>query len=148
MHFSTVTGELVGYNFATRQVVLRTLIPALDPLWIEGMAGVSDGIMFGDDGRSVFAVDVSPKTGAADRMTWRVKAPNDQQFGWVVRFGDDVWAYRDDNVLLQLDRSTGKSLSEYPLLWVPIHVRLDGDRLYAFTSDGQAYAMQLKAAGK
>jgi outer membrane protein assembly factor BamB/TolB-like protein len=148
VYFVTMANEVVAYNLATRQVALRAPVPEVEPVWIEGSIGVRDGLMFGTDRGSVFALDVSPNGGTVNRVRWRVKVDRDQRFAWNFRSGDHAWAYRDDNVLLQLDRSTGQVLNEYPLLWVPVDVSLDGDRLYAFTADGQAYAMQLKATGK
>jgi outer membrane protein assembly factor BamB len=142
-YFGTVANELVAYNVATKQVVLRTSIPDFEQQRL-CVCSVSGGILFREDRTSVFAYDVSPGAASADRLKWRLKATQGQRFRWAFKFKDYVWALRDDNVLLRLDPSTGKLLNEYSLLWTPVDFSLDGDRLYAFTADGQAYAMQLK----
>src|SRR5262249_28625977 len=91
-----------------------------------------------------FRVRLRRETGATTRLKWRVNAHNDQRFLGISESGDDLWVRRQDGVLLRIDRSNGTTLNDYNFLWRAASFSLSGDRVYAFTADGLAYALQLK----
>jgi hypothetical protein len=102
---------------------------------------------------SVFAFDLGRETADASRSKWRTDVNRDGRFTGIRAFPnrDYLWVLREDYAAVFVDRSTGKVLNEFPTLWPssgPGSAITDGDRLYRFTSDGMAYAMQLKAAKK
>lgn len=55
-----------------------------------------------------------------------------------------LWAFRDDNVLLRMDASTGKILHQQPTPLRPLMFNILGQEFYAISSDGQAYALKLQ----
>ena len=147
-YFATNGNQVVGYSLSAKQVVFRTTLPDIDPQVSACACDVRGHTAFDIDGRSAYAFDVGHEPGASNRLKWQVNAGPDRKFKLPFLYGEYFWVYRDDLILLQIDPSTGKILNEYPLLWAPSGISLDADRLYAFTSDGLAYAMQLKPSGK
>ena len=63
-------------------------------------------------------------------------------------YGADLWATRSDRTAVRIDPATGTILNEYPLLWYGSSAVEEGDRRYGFTTDGLAFAMQLKPKSK
>ena len=77
-------------------------------------------------------------------LKWQIPATASARF---LNFRDgekNLWGLRDDNVLVAIDRQTGKSARrDQSTLWRPSAYRVFSDRLYAFTADGLAYALRL-----
>ena len=61
---------------------------------------------------------------------------------------DNLLAFREDGLLLQLDRTTGKVLAEQTMFWPPAGFHVAGGKVYAFTTDRAAYAVQIKGGAK
>ena len=81
-------------------------------------------------------------------MKWRTDTKRDGVFsGFLTLSNGNLWGTREGRVAVFIDPVTGKALNEYQLLW-PGSGASDGDRLYGFTSDGLAFAMQLKPLAK
>lgn len=95
---------------------------------------VHDGILYSFDDTSAYAFGV--KSGEKWRLRGRFRSIVDDDTG--------LWALREDNVILRLDRSTGKVLSQHPTLWRPAGFKIIGNRFYAFTADGLAYCLELQ----
>lgn len=95
---------------------------------------IRNGVLFGFNDSSAFAFDL-----ATDSEKWRVAG----KFRTVADGEDHVLALREDNVLLRLDRETGKVIGEHPTLWRPSGFAVIRDRFYAFTADGLAYSIRL-----
>src|SRR5262249_22093663 len=51
------------------------------------------------------------------------------------------WRIVDDAVAEEFDPKTGKVFAKHAILWRPSTFRIQNNRLYAFTADGLAYAM-------
>jgi outer membrane protein assembly factor BamB/TolB-like protein len=150
VYFGTASTAVVGYRMSSKQAVVRTGIPEAAPSFSLGDASLlRDGVMYGSERGSAFAFDVRPETPDASRLKWRTKIDRDGRFFNARFVGDDLMALKViDRLLVRLDPTTGKMLGEYPQLWLTGSVVEDGDRQYGFTSDGLAFALQLKPASK
>jgi len=122
--------ELVAYDVDRKQLT-RGPRPEMDSPQLT----IRDGVLFGTANASVYAFDL--KTGEK----WRVPG----KFTSVLDGEADLFALRDGDVLVQLDRSTGKIVREYPTLWRPAGFKVIGNRFYAITADGLAYSIKLTA---
>jgi len=116
--------QIAAYDVARKEIT-RAPRPEMDSSHLQ----IRDGVLFGYTASSVYAYDLK----AGEK--WHVRG----SFLGIV----EMWALRKDNVLVQLDRSTGKVIAEYPSLWRPSAFRVFGNRLYAFTSDGLAYCIRI-----
>src|SRR2546428_9491694 len=98
----------------------------------------SNGMLYAVTAESVFALDLG-----SSRVLWTVTAEKDRGFLRVLESDEGLWVLREDATLLRIDPSTGRKMSEQSTLWLPSGLHLAGGRLYAFTSDRAAYALQL-----
>jgi outer membrane protein assembly factor BamB len=126
MYFRTSQHELVGYDAAHKQLTSR--MKNMPDSELE--SAVHNGIFFGHDMRSVFALD--PVKGEK----WRIPAGPDRKFITLNDEDDHLWALRDDNVVLEIDRASGKVVQQHQTLWRPSGFKIQGGRFFAFTSDG------------
>jgi hypothetical protein len=133
IYFRTLQREIVRYDASRKQIISRMPAPEME----DPILGL-DGRLYAYDSRSVFALDFT------SGEKWRIAAGPDRKF-LLLNNGDDyLWALRDDNVVEQIDRATGKIVKEHATLWQPKSYRIRGSHFYAFTKDGLAYALSLR----
>jgi len=132
VYFVTDQQEILAYD-PVRKTITRTPRPEIDSPQLT-MRG---NILFGTDAGSMFRFDI----GAG--LKWRISPAATGKFLNLRDDGRRLWAMRNDNVLLAIDPVTGKVLREYSTLWRPLGFNIIGNRLYALTADGLAYAIQL-----
>src|SRR5207244_2629460 len=101
VYFINGRHEIVGYNPVSDAVTLRAPLP-------EGTLtfSIRDNTLYATNGISVFAFDL------VSSAKWSLTAPKDQRFVRVLDSDPGLWALRDDGALLEIDRATGKMLSE------------------------------------
>jgi hypothetical protein len=94
-------------------------------------------VLLGTDKGSVYALDLH------SGLKWQIPAVESFKFLSLQDGPNNLWAFRDDNVLVAIDRKTGKVFREQSTLWHPSAYTVSSERVYGFTADGLAYAVRL-----
>ena len=128
-YYVTLNGEIVAYDVARKQVTRSPRPDMQTPQTI-----VRDSVLYSFDDSAAYAFDVK----AGEK--WRVRG---KFLGFLDNNDTGLWALREDNVILRLDRTTGKILSQHSILWRPVGFDIRGNRFYAFTADGFAWSLDL-----
>jgi len=131
VYYANDRGEIVSYNPA-----LKTLQRFRAPERDRSRLLVRAGILFSHNSSALFAHALNAG------LKWRVQGK------FLAEVYDDssrsLWAFRDDNVLLRIDASTGKILHQQSTIWRPLMFNVLGQEFYAVTSDGRAYSLKLQ----
>jgi outer membrane protein assembly factor BamB/TolB-like protein len=141
--WTTADRKIVAYNLARKQVAWRFEVPDQPPQWRPCACVISGLTLYEADKDSVVAVDAGPDVQPGQRIKWRTKSPDGTRFEGVILRGGRVFAYLDDNTLLELDPGSGQVRHQYPFLWAPSSTEIIGDTAYIFASDA-AYALTFK----
>ena len=150
----TGSNNVAVYRISSRQVILRTKVPARDPRFSVQECQNLKTTLYCRDGTAILAFDMAPGLEDATRLRWRRTSEAGQVFLGFAKSGDTLLARRApagissssgiDPIWLRIDPETGKTLDEFHPLWSPTGgFRIDGNRMYAFSTD-TAYAMDAK----
>jgi outer membrane protein assembly factor BamB len=132
VYFVTAQPEISAYDPALKTIT-RTPRPEVDSPQLT-MRG---NTLFAVDKGSAYRFDIG------SGLKWMIPGATTAAFLRIRDDGSRLWALRSDNVLVAIDPVTGKVLREYSTLWRPLAYNVIGDRLYALTADGLAYAILL-----
>ena len=155
--FLAAGADVLVYRLSSRQVVDTVRIRRED-----GDLGSANGWMkgttfFDRDGPSIVAFEIGRGRLTPDGAKWRATPPPGQTYVGYTLEKDSLVALRSDSsfnahegrpvnpMFVEIDLETGKTIREFQPLWEPYQsqFRVVDNRLYVFTEDGLAYAMQL-----
>ena len=148
VYFGTFAHTVGGYSLSQKRVVVNAKIPDVTPQHSARVTLVRDNTYFGLDAGSVFALDLGRDTPDADRLKWRTDANRDGFFMFIgpIQGSKNLWALGNDAFSLGvvIDPAARQIVTQHQMLWIDSGDVWNGDRRYAFTADGLAFAMQLK----
>lgn len=131
VYYANDRGEIVSYNPA-----LKTLQRFRAPERDRSRLLVRTGVLFSHNSSALFAQALNAG------LKWTVQGK------FLAEMYDDssrsLWAFRDDNVLLKLDVSTGRILHQQATPYRPLMFNVLGQEFYGVTLGGMAYALSVQ----